>query len=139
MTGAGGGRIVVFKVSFPWAGANASFKPSIDTSKLKGISMGAFDLLDDGADRYLLIGREVRLRAFRVDREEIDDGMVLHVEINHARSAALSPARKSHPHLANATSTLDKVSLFRVLLQLVWECAVSVIARQQAQAFAESS
>jgi len=108
MAGAGAGKMVDLRVIFPSACARASCNPPIKSSKLNAISVGPFDLLDDGRDGFLLIGREVRLLFFGVDREKVEDGMSFAVKVNHTRSTAFASTRKSHAHFSDAACSLVK-------------------------------
>jgi hypothetical protein len=99
----------------------------------------AFDFLDKGRDRFSLLGREVRLLFFGVDREEVEDGMAFEIEINHARSTAFASARKPHARFAYAAGSLDEIAFLRVVLQLVLKEAVSIIIDQSTESFGETA
>jgi hypothetical protein len=58
-------------------------------SKLKWISVGAFDFLDSSTDRFLLIGGEVRLFLLCVEGEEVEFGMIFEIKINYTSVAAI--------------------------------------------------
>ena len=68
---------------------------------------------------FFWTGREVRLLFFRVEREEVKDGMVFEIQVDDASATALAPAGKAHPHFADTARSFDEVAFLRVLLQLV--------------------
>lgn len=109
------------------------------SSKRNAISPGPFDFFDNRADGFFLIGRKIRLFFFGVEREEVDDGMIFEVKVNHARPTALAPAGEPHPHFADAARSFDEVAFLRVVLQLVLEGAVCLIVDQRADSFGEAA
>jgi hypothetical protein len=83
-----------------------------------------FDGFDGGPQPSRLIWVEVLRRGLGINVEENDCLVPREIKIDDPRAAGPTPARQSHPHLAQALQTRDNVARLRVFQQVVLKLGV---------------